>query len=352
MAKFPEQRFYSALERDDAAGVAAILAASPPPAKDLPRLLKEAVRESTLDVVKAIWAHGRFEGDPDSGTPLHWAAMGPGKVDMVEFFLAEGLAIDAQDRNWASPLDDALTFVHAQPEAIALITGGATLTASKGARPVLNRLAAKNDFTLARAALTRAHLPADVDAQDHRGHTALHEACKYGHLAMATLLLECGADPARPAPDGDTPLHLAAMVTPETEAAQADLTALLLLLAAKGADLGAISTAEFTPLHAAAWKGTPATIEALLDMGANPAKLALFLTPPEIAVGYNQGPSVVVFLERGLYDPDRVGAKGVTGEQLAANCEAMEVYAALKARRELLAIERFTQAGTRTTPRL
>lgn len=51
---------------------------------------------------------------------------------------------------------------------------------------------------------------AEVDEADCKGFTALHWACYYGQLASATVLVNCGAQINREAPEGVTPLLLAA----------------------------------------------------------------------------------------------------------------------------------------------
>lgn len=50
----------------------------------------------------------------------------------------------------------------------------------------------------------------DVAYADAEGTTALHEACRHGHLAAARLLLRRGADAGLADARGDTPAHLAA----------------------------------------------------------------------------------------------------------------------------------------------
>lgn len=50
----------------------------------------------------------------------------------------------------------------------------------------------------------------EVDEIDEKGFTALHWACYYGQLASASVLINCGAEVNKEAPEGVTPLLLAA----------------------------------------------------------------------------------------------------------------------------------------------
>lgn len=49
-----------------------------------------------------------------------------------------------------------------------------------------------------------------IDRLDKYGYTALHYACFYGQLTSAKILVECGADVNRIAPEMSSPLLLAA----------------------------------------------------------------------------------------------------------------------------------------------
>lgn len=47
----------------------------------------------------------------------------------------------------------------------------------------------------------------DPDVKDNAGYTPLHEACSRGHLEIARLLLQHGANPSETAQSGIRPLH-------------------------------------------------------------------------------------------------------------------------------------------------
>ena len=104
--------------------------------------------------------------------------------------------------------------------------------------------------------------PGCVGAFAPDGWTPLHLAAFYGHPDAARLLLERGADVHALSrnPTANQPLHAAAV------RGFRDVVELLL---AHGADPNARAGGGWTPLHLAAAAGHPAVIEALLARGAD-----------------------------------------------------------------------------------
>jgi ankyrin repeat protein len=93
------------------------------------------------------------------------------------------------------------------------------------------------------------------------GETALGTACGLGHLEIARLLLARGADPNIADSDGRTPIQMAAYD---------GSTAIVEILIQAGAKLD-IPDEEYgyTPLAVASWKGHAATVRLLIDAGAD-----------------------------------------------------------------------------------
>jgi uncharacterized protein len=117
-------------------------------------------------------------------------------------------------------------------------------------------------------ALARAFSPA--------GSTALHRSCYWGQVAVASLLLERGADPNAVTHDGFlqiAPLGCA-VATPDVPN-PSDLEDVVLdlvkLLISQGADVNARRRDGLTALHSAAYRGHLRVIEMLLKHGADPA---------------------------------------------------------------------------------
>lgn len=95
------------------------------------------------------------------------------------------------------------------------------------------------------------------------GFTALHLTCFFAHPSAARHLLAAGADVNAPArnPSEVRPLH---------SAAAADSTEISRALLDAGAEVDARQQGGYTALHAAAQHGNAGLVELLLERGANP----------------------------------------------------------------------------------
>ncbi len=102
--------------------------------------------------------------------------------------------------------------------------------------------------------------PADVNARQGDGATALHWAAYGGDVELARLLIDAGADPAAANRNGSTPLWLAAT--------NGD-TAMIQTLLDAGADPNESLPLGRTPLMLAARTGNPDAVAVLLDHGAD-----------------------------------------------------------------------------------
>jgi len=93
------------------------------------------------------------------------------------------------------------------------------------------------------------------------GRTPLLIACQEGHLEVARLLIDRGADKEKATNNGNTPLHLACY--------DGNLEVARLMLDC-GADKDAADEDGFTPLHDACEEGRLEIIKLLLQRGATP----------------------------------------------------------------------------------
>jgi ankyrin repeat protein len=103
---------------------------------------------------------------------------------------------------------------------------------------------------------------ADVDKADNQSWTPLARAAKAGHLGVVQYLLDAKACLTIATSQGFQPIHHAS----ENKDNGAAVVKELLL---RGADPHAQSNTHGTPLHSAANRGSPATIERLLAHGSN-----------------------------------------------------------------------------------
>ena len=103
--------------------------------------------------------------------------------------------------------------------------------------------------------------PRIIFAMDKDGNTALHDAARYGHTNVATLLLDRGATVESKDKFGYTALH---------DAAWNGHTDVATLLLDRGADIESKGKySGFAALHYAAWRGHHDVATLLLDRGAD-----------------------------------------------------------------------------------
>jgi ankyrin repeat protein len=150
-------------------------------------------------------------------------------------------------------------------------------------------------------------IPKDARTQD--GYNALDLAAEYGHVEIAQMLLEKGAD-ANSSYDGNRALHRAVV---------GGSIALIQMLLDKGADLEARELVKsYTPLHLAARYAVHEVVSLLLDRGANiNAKAADEDTPLHLAAKHARLEVARLLLDKGA-NIEAKAAYGYTPLHLAA----------------------------------
>jgi 7,8-dihydropterin-6-yl-methyl-4-(beta-D-ribofuranosyl)aminobenzene 5'-phosphate synthase len=103
--------------------------------------------------------------------------------------------------------------------------------------------------------------PALVESEDKYVRTPLHWACKYGHIGIASYLIEKGARINAQDESSNTPAHLAALFNRRD---------VLDLLVSNKADLNTANKNKRTPLHLAAQCGS---LDAIETLAANNAQI-------------------------------------------------------------------------------
>ena len=179
-----------------------------------------------------------------------WEAVKAKDLERTKSLIArEPALVDARNEKGEPAVLSAI-YLGAWEIADFLIRAGATLD-------IFSAAAAGNSVILPALIAERG---ADVYAPD--GWTPLHLAAFFGHVEAARLLIEAGADvhAVSKNPTANTPMHAAAT--------RGHLDVIELLLA-NGADVNRKAGGGWTPLHLAAGSRSPETVAFLLQRGAD-----------------------------------------------------------------------------------
>ncbi len=196
---------------------------------------ERAVSLGFLKIAERLLDAGARVNEPgsDRRTPL-FGAIEAKRIESVQWLIDRGADVNATAEDGSTPLDRTI-FGDQRDVARLLLARGADPNVVDGAgRPPLHKAA-----YAWRQGVMRALLAAGVKAmvRDRAGQTALHLAT--GDASCVELLLEVGADPNASGAGGRTPMHEAAYLgTPET----------LTLLHRAGGKLDGLDAAGSTPL--------------------------------------------------------------------------------------------------------
>jgi len=214
--------------------------------------------EAALPLVRLLLDSGAaLDARNASGqTPLLYAAYG-GFRQVVELLISRGAVVQYQDANGRSPLHFAAR--EGRPGVVEVLL-------KNGADPSLkdsqNRTPLEYAILRNRTAVVETMMKlVRYDMKGPEGSGLLHAAAAQGHEDMVKALLEQGADPGRPSPNGDSIL---------LSYLRGGLAARALASIAKGADVNAKTADGRTALHLAVEKGLDEAVSALLDKGADP----------------------------------------------------------------------------------
>jgi len=216
--------------------------------------------------------------DKGGWMPIHSAAL-LGRLSVITFLLDHGAAIDREDIRGFTPLHLAVKSGKI-PTASLLIEKGAKIDVGSFLTPLM---LAAFDNKKAMVDLLLKH-GAGLKERGHKGYSVMHYAVLGGSEEIVTTLLNAGANPNAMDEQGETPLHLKLPAN------------MVQLLIAHGADVNArdyenrrpFSEGD-TPLHIAALVGELETAKILLAHGANPNSRNQFgKTPLAIALENRQ----------------------------------------------------------------
>ena len=263
--------------------------------------LMYASRQGALRAATALAEAGADlnAADPDGSTALMFAIIN-GHYDLATRLVDKGADVNLADRTGATPLYAAVD-MHTMPTTF----GRPDLTP-----PVVSGSVDTIRMLIAHGANPNARLKEKIikrvyNAGDPRlgeGATPFMRASRGGDAAVMRLLLQAGADPALVQKNGNTPIHLAASVSPSgnnpdhgTEAGAIDAIALCL---DKGLDVNAVNAAGDTAVHTAL--GSPAIVKYLAEHGAKlDVKNKQGRTPLDTVLRNREGnPETIALLKR------------------------------------------------------
>uniref|UniRef100_A0AAZ3R2N7 K Homology domain-containing protein n=1 Tax=Oncorhynchus tshawytscha TaxID=74940 RepID=A0AAZ3R2N7_ONCTS len=242
--------------------------------------LMAAASGGYVDIVKLLLVHGADVNAQSStgNTALTYACAG-GFLDVVKVLLKEGANIEDHNENGHTPLMEAASAGHVEVARVLLEYGAGINTHSNEFKESALTLACyKGHLDMVRFLLEAG---ADQEHKTDEMHTALMEACMVnkravwlctlvspvvsaslqdGHVEVARLLLDSGAQVNMPADSFESPLTLAAC------GGHVELAALLI---ERGANLEEVNDEGYTPLMEAAREGHEEMVALLLAQGAN-----------------------------------------------------------------------------------
>ena len=147
---------------------------------------------------------GRLEErDAEGETPLHRAQ----SVEMARFLLRQGAHVNVTDASGHTPLLGALTSRDGDMIRLLLSFGAEVGAASPGAAAPMHTAASVCDREILELVL--AAPGADVTLRDPNGQTPLHRAALWSNPDYVNLLLDAGADIHARDNDGNTPVDMA-----------------------------------------------------------------------------------------------------------------------------------------------
>ncbi|MFZ5484387.1 MAG: ankyrin repeat domain-containing protein [Pseudomonadota bacterium] len=143
------------------------------------------------------------------------------------------------------------------------------------------------------------------DRVDGQGWRALHYAAtRVGGGPVAAVLVEAGADPSVPTPEGQTPLLLAGLLFTEAIDPETGTFLIRYLVREGGADINAADVHGWTLLHRAASNDSADLARVVLGLGADPDRLTVLgESPRQLAVRLDAGKFLAVLQDR-THEPE------------------------------------------------
>lgn len=299
--------------------------------------LHHTARNSDKESVKALIARGANVSAQDNwgNTPLHYAVMMPGDVELVQTLIDGGADLNVHGKlRGNTPLHYAVSSGNKNMVDI-LVSNGADLSlestsgntpidvASRQDRDYILRLfmdkgadiflihvaAGMGDLTQIKAFIENG---IDVNTRNKDGFTPLYAACSRGHADVVKFLIDNGADVNAKDDYGQAPIDVAA---------ERNRRNLVQLLVAKGA--------EISTIHLAAYLGDVTKVEGFIEKGVdvNIARGPKDDTPLHYAVKSRSGSvDVIKLLVDSGADVNARNTSGDTPLHYAAKYDRKDIF--------------------------
>lgn len=210
-------------------------------------LFLAAAKGKTDEIDKLLDAGAYADAfDNSDQSPLFWAIEGT-HMAAIKTLLAKGASVNAANRHGVTPL---LRAIQKDEEITKLLVKSGAQVTTGGWTP-LHQAARYGNVAVVKLLVDEG---ANVNARAEgtlRSETPLHVAAMWGHAKAVKKLIQLKADVHAATALGNTPLHYAVGNPPITYATVNDKVAILNLLSDAGANLTACNTKGETPLHIA-----------------------------------------------------------------------------------------------------
>uniref|UniRef100_A0A8D0CQ53 Ankyrin repeat domain 52 n=1 Tax=Sander lucioperca TaxID=283035 RepID=A0A8D0CQ53_SANLU len=218
--------------------------------------LHMAAAKWAIGCAQALIPHvcGLDVADRSGRTPLHHAAHS-GHEELVNLLLSKGANVSAKDKKERQAIHWAAYIGHVEVVKLLVSHGADVMCKDKCGYTPLHAAAASGQLDVVKYLLRLV-----TDEPNIFGNTALHMACHTGQDAVATELVNCGANINQPNYNGSTPLHLSA--------ASSSGVLCLELLINNGADVNVQNKEGKSPLHMASMHGRFTGSQILIQNGS------------------------------------------------------------------------------------
>lgn len=225
--------------------------------------LVQALKRQDMDMLDKLARIQQLVNAVDHAgrTPLHIAAHLQLEVG-AKFLLMHGASSEVRDRNFCTPLNQAIKSKNEDMAVLLLDRGANPNSLDIGGNTPLHLASITGCVHLAQKLVNL--VPAQVDKRNKAGQTALFRSCQVGNFENAQILLDAGANPSVTNDNGATQLG---------ELAASNQRQAVRFLLNSGAEADSLDSFSRTALYRAAENGHFGVCNDLMQWDANPDAL-------------------------------------------------------------------------------